>query len=182
MVAGAPGGSGGSGDGAGSRVGLRGIGPALAGNVGTGGAFALSREGGSGCRRSNARSGPIPLPPETIRLSLGVWRDLGGGPAGGLGYGKPRAARNRSWLAETRLDSPIDQPNVIRMETVTISPKFQIVIPQRIRESMGLRSGEKAHVLAFRNRIEVIPIRDMRALRGYFKGIDTSVVREGDQV
>ena len=50
-------------DGVGSRVWLRGIGPALAGNVGTGGAFALSREGGSGCRRSNARSGPIPLPP-----------------------------------------------------------------------------------------------------------------------
>ena len=145
--------------------------------------FRAAREGGSGCRRSNARSGPIPLPPGTIRLSLGVWRDLGGGPlGGGLGYGKPRAARNRSWLAETRLDSPIDQPNVIRMETVTISPKFQIVIPQRIRESMGLRSGEKAHVLAFRNRIEVIPIRDMRALRGYFKGIDTSVVREGDRV
>ena len=144
--------------------------------------FRAAREGGSGCRRSNARSGPIPLPPETIRLSIGDWRDLGGGPAGGLGYGKPRAARNRSWLAETRLDSPIDQPNVIRMETVTISPKFQIVIPQRIRESMGLRSGEKAHVLAFRNRIEVIPIRDVRALRGYLKGIDTSVVREGDQV
>ena len=49
--------------GAESRVGLRGISPALAGNVGTGRAFALSREGGSGCRRSNARSGPIPLPP-----------------------------------------------------------------------------------------------------------------------
>jgi len=66
-----------------SWVGLRGIGPVLAGNVGTGGAFALSREGGSGCRRSNARSGPIPLPSGTIRLSIGVWRDWGGGPAGG---------------------------------------------------------------------------------------------------
>jgi AbrB family looped-hinge helix DNA binding protein len=68
------------------------------------------------------------------------------------------------------------------METVTISPKFQIVIPQRIRESMGLRSGEKALVLAFRNRIEIIPIRDVRTLRGYLNGIDTSVVREGDRV
>jgi len=68
------------------------------------------------------------------------------------------------------------------METVTISPRFQIVIPQQIRESMRLRSGGKAHVLAFRNRIEVIPIRDVRALRGYLKGIDTSVVREGDRV
>jgi len=60
-----------------------GIGPALAGNVGTGGAFALSREGGSGCRRSNACSDPISLPPGAIRLSIGVWKDLGGGPAGG---------------------------------------------------------------------------------------------------
>ena len=47
---------------------------------------------------------------------------------------------------------------------------------------MGLRPGEKAHVLAFRNRIEIIPIRDVRTLRGYLKGIDTSVVREGDRV
>ena len=118
-------------------------------------------------------------PSDSLSESGGIWV---ADHRGGLGYGKPRAARNRSWLAETRLDSPIDQPNAIRMETVTISPKFQIVIPQRIRESMGLRSGEKAHVLAFRNRIEVFPIRDVRALRGYLKGIDTSVVREGDRV
>ena len=65
---------------------------------------------------------------------------------------------------------------------MTISPKFQIVIPQRIRKSMGLRSGEKALVLAFRNRIEIIPIRDVRTLRGYLNGIDTSVVGEGDRV
>ncbi|MCX6975029.1 MAG: AbrB/MazE/SpoVT family DNA-binding domain-containing protein [Verrucomicrobia bacterium] len=68
------------------------------------------------------------------------------------------------------------------METVTISPKFQIVIPQRIRESMGLRSGEKAHMLSFRNRIEVIPVRDIRSLRGYLKGIDTAFVRDADRV
>ena len=71
---------------------------------------------------------------------------------------------------------------VIRMETVTISPKFQIVIPQNIREAMGLRTGEKAHMLSFRNRIEVIPVRDVRALRGYLKGIETSFVRDGDRV
>ncbi len=68
------------------------------------------------------------------------------------------------------------------MDTVTISPKFQVVIPQRIRESMGLKSGEKARVIAFRNRIEFIPIRDVRALRGYLKGIDTTVVRDGDRL
>jgi AbrB family looped-hinge helix DNA binding protein len=68
------------------------------------------------------------------------------------------------------------------METVTISPKFQVVIPQKIREAMGLRTGEKAKVLAFKNRIEIIPVRDVRSLRGYLKGIDTAVVREHDRL
>lgn len=68
------------------------------------------------------------------------------------------------------------------MNTVTISPKFQVVIPQSVREAMGLRSGEKAQVISFRNRIEIIPLRDIRKLRGYLKGIDTSFAREGDRV
>lgn len=68
------------------------------------------------------------------------------------------------------------------MQTVTISPKFQVVIPQSVREAMGLRSGEKAHVISFRNRIEIIPLRDIRKLRGYLKGIDTSFKREADRV
>mgnify|MGYP000067629734 FL=1 len=67
------------------------------------------------------------------------------------------------------------------METVTISPKFQVVIPQKIREAMGLRSGEKAKVFSFRNRIEIIPVRAIGSLRGYLKGIDTSFVRDGDR-
>jgi AbrB family looped-hinge helix DNA binding protein len=68
------------------------------------------------------------------------------------------------------------------MPTVTISPKFQVVIPQKVREAMGLRSGEKAHVISFRNRIEIIPIRDVGKLRGYLKGIDTTFKREADRV
>ena len=60
---------------------------------------------------------------------------------------------------------------------MTISPKFQVVIPRRIREAMGLRSGEKAEVVSFRDRIEIIPIRDIRKLRGSLKGIDTSFER-----
>jgi AbrB family looped-hinge helix DNA binding protein len=68
------------------------------------------------------------------------------------------------------------------MSTVTISPKFQVVIPQRIREAMGIKSGEKAQVLQYRNRIEIVPLREMRKLRGYLKGIDTSLSREADRV
>ncbi len=68
------------------------------------------------------------------------------------------------------------------MDTVIISPKFQVVIPQRVREAMGLKSGEKARVISYRNRIEIIPVRDVRTLRGYLKGIDTSFSRDGDRV
>jgi AbrB family looped-hinge helix DNA binding protein len=94
----------------------------------------------------------------------------------------PNRAAHLEPSAKTELDFTIVRDTVIRMETVTISPKFQIVIPQRIREAMGLRSGEKARMLSFRNRIEVIPVRDIRTLRGYLKGIDTSFIRDGDRV
>ncbi len=66
------------------------------------------------------------------------------------------------------------------MEAVTISPKFEILIPQTIRRSLGLRCGEKVCMIQFRNRIEVIPVCDMRSLRGYLKGINRSFDRDKD--
>ncbi len=68
------------------------------------------------------------------------------------------------------------------MTTVTVSPKYQVVIPKEVRESLGIRSGQKVQVLAYRNRIEMIPIRPIQALRGFLKGIDTSVPRDRDRV
>jgi len=68
------------------------------------------------------------------------------------------------------------------MNTVTISPKFQVVIPQKIREAMGLRSGEKVQMIAYRNRIELIPIQDVRRLRGALKGMDTAFERDADRL
>lgn len=67
------------------------------------------------------------------------------------------------------------------MTAVTVSPKFQVVIPQAVRESLGLVSGVKLQVLQYENRIELIPVRPSRALRGSLKGIDTAVPREGDR-
>lgn len=86
------------------------------------------------------------------------------------------------YLSQIKFDLVIVLDTFKRMETVTISPEFQIVIPQSMREAMGLRSGEKVRMLSFRNRIEVIPVRDIRSLRGYLKGTDTSFVRDGDRV
>lgn len=64
------------------------------------------------------------------------------------------------------------------MNTVTVSPKFQVVIPKNIRDMMGIISGQKMEVVAYQDRIELIPIQPMKKLRGFLKGIDTTVTRE----
>jgi AbrB family looped-hinge helix DNA binding protein len=68
------------------------------------------------------------------------------------------------------------------METVTVSPKFQVVIPKGIRESLKLAPGQKIQALLYENRIELIPVRPIKKMRGFLKGIDTSVDRESDRV
>ena len=67
------------------------------------------------------------------------------------------------------------------MTTVTISPKYQIVIPKAIRESLGIQAGEKAQIIQYEDRIELIPLKDIRKMRGFLKGIDTTVKRERDR-
>jgi len=67
------------------------------------------------------------------------------------------------------------------MGNVTISPKFQVVIPKAIRERLGLTAGQRVEVVVYDDRIEFIPVRPMRRMRGFLKGIDTSVEREADR-
>ena len=67
------------------------------------------------------------------------------------------------------------------MPTVTISPKFQVVIPKEIRERLGLTPGQKVQTIVFDDRIELIPVRPVRKMRGFLKGIDTTVPREADR-
>lgn len=68
------------------------------------------------------------------------------------------------------------------METVTVSPKFQIVIPRAIRDSLGIWPGQKVQVIRYGDRIELIPLRPVRETRGFLKGIDTTVEREPDRL
>ncbi len=68
------------------------------------------------------------------------------------------------------------------MTAVTVSPKFQVVIPKEIRESMGIISGQKIQMLTYQNRIELIPIKPIKEMRGYLKGIDTDITREEDRI
>ena len=68
------------------------------------------------------------------------------------------------------------------MNTVTISPKYQVVIPKAIREELGLQPGQRVEAIAYEGRIELIPIRPAREMRGFVKGIDTDVERDADRV
>ena len=68
------------------------------------------------------------------------------------------------------------------MTTVTVSPKYQVVIPKEVRESLGIFSGQKIQVLTYQNRIELIPIKPMKKMRGFLKGISTNVKRDKDRV
>ena len=68
------------------------------------------------------------------------------------------------------------------MQTVTVSPKFQVVIPKEIRDTLRLRPGQKMRVIEYDGRIELIPDRNISELRGFIKGIDTRIKREKDRV
>jgi AbrB family looped-hinge helix DNA binding protein len=67
------------------------------------------------------------------------------------------------------------------MAVVTVSPKFQVVIPQAIRQALGLEPGQKVQALQYLDRIEFIPVRPLKAMRGFLKGIATNVPRERDR-
>ena len=68
------------------------------------------------------------------------------------------------------------------MDIVTVSPKFQIVIPRAVRQALDIRPGQKVQVIWFEDRIELIPVRPIREMRGFLKGIDTTVDRELDRL
>ncbi len=68
------------------------------------------------------------------------------------------------------------------MEAVKISPKYQVVIPKRIREALGLRPGQRLQIMEIGNRIELIPERSIEEMEGFLEGIDTEVPREDERL
>lgn len=68
------------------------------------------------------------------------------------------------------------------MTTVTLSSKFQVTIPPEIRKALDLMPGQKFQMLVYRNRIEMIPLKPMSAMRGFLAGIDTTIDREEDRI
>ena len=64
------------------------------------------------------------------------------------------------------------------MDAVTVSPKFQVVIPLKVREQMRVKPGQKMHVIAYDNMVVFIPVRPIREARGSLKGINTNIDRD----
>jgi len=67
------------------------------------------------------------------------------------------------------------------MSAVTVSPKFQIVIPRSVREQLRIKAGDKLQVLSYDNRIELLPIEKPKTLRGFLLGIDTDIPIEDER-
>jgi AbrB family looped-hinge helix DNA binding protein len=68
------------------------------------------------------------------------------------------------------------------MQSVTVSPKYQVVIPKTVREALKLHPGQKMQIVEYAGRIELIPERDIKELRGFLKSINTEFKREKDRV
>ena len=66
------------------------------------------------------------------------------------------------------------------MESITVSPKYQVVIPKQVRKTLKLSPGQKIQVVVYEDRMELIPVRPLKKMRGFLKGIDTEVSREKD--
>ncbi len=68
------------------------------------------------------------------------------------------------------------------MSIVTVSRRYQVVIPKEVRERLQLKPGQKLQAIPFKGRVELIPLEPIEASRGFLRGIDTAVPREGDRV
>jgi len=66
--------------------------------------------------------------------------------------------------------------------TVTISPKYQVVIPKAVREQMNLQPGQKVRVLAYGDHLSFVPERPIKSMRGFLKGMDAAFERESDRL
>jgi len=68
------------------------------------------------------------------------------------------------------------------MTTVTVSSKYQDVIPKEVRKKLGINVGQKFQLIPYESRLEFIPVKKMSEMRGFLKGIDTTINREADRI
>jgi AbrB family looped-hinge helix DNA binding protein len=67
------------------------------------------------------------------------------------------------------------------MAAVTVSPKYQVVIPREVREAAQIKPGTKLDIVVYNGQIKLIPIQPLSSLYGSLKGIDTNIERDEDR-
>ncbi|MGE4295235.1 MAG: AbrB/MazE/SpoVT family DNA-binding domain-containing protein [Campylobacterales bacterium] len=68
------------------------------------------------------------------------------------------------------------------METVVVSPKYQVVIPKKIRNELGISEGQRLQAIAYEGRIELVKIEPIATKRGFLKGMPVDFEREADRL
>jgi len=68
------------------------------------------------------------------------------------------------------------------MTVVTLSSRYQVVIPKDVRERLGLRPGQLLTAIPYQGRVELIPLDPIEELEGFLEGIDPTVERDEDRV
>jgi AbrB family looped-hinge helix DNA binding protein len=64
------------------------------------------------------------------------------------------------------------------MDTVKVSKKYQVVIPERLREEAKIRPGDMMVAIAKHGILQYIPVRSMDETKGMIKGLDTVDLRD----
>jgi AbrB family looped-hinge helix DNA binding protein len=67
------------------------------------------------------------------------------------------------------------------METTTISSKFQVVIPRKIREQYHLRPGQKLVFIPYKNSLRIVIVPPIEEGYGFLEGIETTVERDEEE-
>jgi len=64
------------------------------------------------------------------------------------------------------------------METVTVSKKYQVVIPEKIRKVSGIKPGDKMIAISKHKVLHYVPVKSIKDSKGITPGLDTRDLRD----
>ena len=64
------------------------------------------------------------------------------------------------------------------METVTVSKKYQVVIPEKLRREAKIKPGDKMVAITKHGIIQYIPVCPIKGTKGFILGLDTEELRD----
>lgn len=68
------------------------------------------------------------------------------------------------------------------MSIITVSSKYQIVIPKEVRESLHIKPGQKLQALVVGGSVQLVPVEPIRGLKGFLGGVENDFTRDEDRL